>query len=130
MITKLRQVSIPVKDLDEAKEFYTQKLGFSIQTDVEFSPGWRYLTVAPSENSETVLELQKVSDPEQQSQIGESPVMALVMFETDDIETDYQRMKARGVSFMNAPREVPNGKGAGFVDLYGNKFDLYQKINH
>ncbi|MCW9705526.1 VOC family protein [Fodinibius salsisoli] len=130
MIIKSSQVSIPVKDLDEAKEFYTGKLGFVVRTEMEFSPGWRYLTVAPSEKSETVLELQKVNDPERQKRIGKSPVMALVMFETDDIEKDYQVMKKRGVSFMNAPREVPGGKGAAFVDLYGNKLDLYQPMDH
>ncbi len=130
MITKSRQVSIPVKDLDEARAFYTQKLGFVVRTDVEFSPGWRYLTVAPTENSETVLQLQKVDDPEKQSQIGKSPVMALVMFVTDDIEKDFIIMKERGVSFMNEPQEVPGGKGAGFVDIYGNKFDLFQKMEN
>lgn len=130
MIIKSRQVSIPVKDLDEAKAFYIEKLGFVVRADVEFSPDWRYLTVAPNQSSETVLELQKVNDPERQKRIGESLVRALVMFETDDIEKDYQTMKERGVSFMNEPREVPGGKGAAFVDLYGNKLDLYEPVDH
>ncbi len=130
MITKSRQVSIPVKDLDEAKAFYTQKLGFVVRTDVEFSPGWRYLTVAPNGNSETVLQLQKIDNPEKQSQIGKSPVMALVMFVTDGIEKDYKVMKERGASFMNETQDVSHGRGAGFVDLYGNKFDLFQKMKN
>ncbi|SMO46106.1 VOC family protein [Fodinibius sediminis] len=130
MIIKSRQLSIPVKELDEAREFYTQTLGFAIRADINFSPGWRYLTVAPSKECETVLELHHVDDPGKQSRIGKSPVMALVMFETDDIERDYKAMKARGVSFLNEPQEVPGGKGAGFIDLYGNKFDLFQPMEH
>ncbi|MFA1822364.1 VOC family protein [Virgibacillus oceani] len=127
MITQAAQVSILVKDLEEAKEFYTKKLGFIIQDEVLFSPGWKYLTVSPSAANETKLELVKADTPEQEEMIGkQTGNQVFIMFLSDDIEKDYSEMKARGVIFHGKPQSVPGGKGAGFEDLYGNAFDLYQ----
>lgn len=39
---------------------------------------------------------------------------------------NYERLKSRGVKFLEAPREESYGTVAVFVDLYGNKWDLLQ----
>ena len=129
MITQALQITVYVEDVDEAKTFYTETLGFVVRSDEEFTEGWRYLTVAPSENSETVLELQQADTPEKTALIGKQAAdHPLIMFASDDIEQDYQAMKAKGVVFpAGEPKSVPGGKGAPFDDLYGNKFDLYQQ---
>ncbi|MEX1135943.1 MAG: VOC family protein [Balneolales bacterium] len=127
MITKAIQITVFVKDQDEAKKFYTKVLGFVVISEMEFSPGWSYLTVAPDKNNETVLELTKADTPEREAMIGKQAAdQILVMFATDDIEKDYREMKARGVVFHGEPKSVPGGKGVGFEDLYGNQFDMYQ----
>lgn len=127
MITKAIQVTIFVKDQEEAKKFYTEKMGFVVCMEEEFAPGWSYLTVAPNKSNETVLELVKADTPEQEALIGkQSADQVLVMFATDDIEKDYNEMKSRGVVFHGEPQPVPGGKGVGFEDLYGNPFDMYQ----
>lgn len=127
MITQAAQVTILVKDLEEAKHFYTQKLGFIVREEIEFSPGWKYLTVSPSPANETRLDLVKANTPEQVEMIGRQAANhGLVMFLSDDIEKDFREMKARGVVFHGEPKPVPGGKGVGFEDLYGNIFDLYQ----
>lgn len=127
MISRAIQVSVLVRDQEEAKRFYTEKLGFTVCTDRELAPGWRYLTVAPHDRSETMIELLCASTPEQQALVGRQAAdQALAMFASDDIESDYRRMKARGVVFHGEPASVPGGKGVGFEDLYGNQFDLYQ----
>lgn len=128
MITKAIQITIFVEDQDEAKKFYTEKLDFVVRDEIEFEPGWSYLTVAPQEDNETVIELAKADTPEKKALVGkQSAGIALVMFATDDIERDYREMKARGVVFRNAPKAVPGGKGAAFKDLYGNILDMFQK---
>lgn len=127
MITKALQVTIFVKDQDEARKFYTEVLGFVVITDLEFAPGWSYLAVAPDKDNETVLELTKADTPEREALIGKQAAdQALVMFASNDIEKDYRKMKARGVVFHGEPNPVPGGRGVGFEDLYGNQFDLYQ----
>lgn len=129
MFTKAAQISIFVKDQEEAKAFYTDKLGFVICDDMEFSPGWSYLTVSPSKNNETKLELVTADTPESIALIGKQAANhILVMFESDDIEKDYREMKARGVRFHGEPKTVPGGIGVGFEDLYGNQLDLYQPL--
>ncbi|MBD1432310.1 VOC family protein [Sphingobacterium sp. DN00404] len=127
MITKVAQITLLVKDLEEAKKFYMEKLGFSVCTDQMFSPDWRYLTVAPQKDNATVFELVKAKRPEQQKLVGnQSGGQIFVMFQSNDIEGDYIAMKEKGIVFHGTPTTVPGGKGVGFEDLYGNQFDLYQ----
>lgn len=127
MLKKATQITILVKDQEEAKKFYTEQLGFVICEHEEFSPGWIYITVAPSKQNETKLELALADTPESIALIGKQAAdQILIMFETDDIEMDYQEMKARGVIFHGEPKPVPGGIGVGFEDLYGNQLDLYQ----
>ncbi|GLO67991.1 VOC family protein [Oceanobacillus kimchii] len=127
MITQAAQVSILVNNIEEAKHFYTKKLGFIVRDEIELSPRWKYLTVSPDSANETRLELVKAETPEQKELVGkQSANQVFIMFLSDDIEKDYREMKARGVIFHGEPQPVPGGKGVGFEDLYGNAFDLFQ----
>ncbi len=65
MIVKAAQFTILVKDQQEAKQFYTERLGFVVCSDMEFGPGSRYVTVAPREENETLFELVKADTPAQ-----------------------------------------------------------------
>jgi predicted enzyme related to lactoylglutathione lyase len=127
MIKKAYQWTVLVSDQDEAKRFYTEKLGFVIHSDEAFAPEWRYVTVAPQSGCETVLELVRADTPEQKALVGRQAAdQVLIMFQTDDIEKDYREMKARGVVFHGEPKPVPGGKGVGFKDLYGNHLDMFE----
>ncbi|WP_192348752.1 VOC family protein [Algoriphagus sp. Y33] len=127
MLTKVIKITILVNDLEEAKNFYVNKLGFSAVSDMVFSAEWRYLTVAPKKDNATVFEVLKAETPEQKKQVGkQAGGQVLVMFESDNIIDDFNRMKAKGIVFNGEPAEVPEGKGVGFKDLYGNQFDIYQ----
>ncbi|GAB2567868.1 VOC family protein [Gracilibacillus alcaliphilus] len=127
MITQAVQLSVLVKDMEEAKQFYTDVLGFVIRDEIEFTPEWRYLTVSPSASNETKLELVEAKTSEQREMIGRQAAdQVVIMFLSNDIEQDYHEMKARGVVFHGEPKSVPGGIGVGFEDLYGNIFDLYQ----
>ncbi|MEV6331693.1 VOC family protein [Streptomyces sp. NPDC051909] len=43
----LEVVAVPVADLDRAKEFYGEKLGFTVDLDQEVSPGVRIIQITP-----------------------------------------------------------------------------------
>ena len=47
MIERLSHVTIIVRDIDEALDFYTKKLGFEKVMDSPMGPGMRWVTVAP-----------------------------------------------------------------------------------
>ncbi|GAB6926712.1 VOC family protein [Paenibacillus sp. JCM 10914] len=129
MITSAIQVTLFVKDMEASKTYYTEKLGFDVVAEEEFAPGWRYLTVAPHRNNETVLELVQADTPNTEALIGKQAAdQVLIMFASNDIDNDYRELKARGVVFHGEPKSVPGGKGVGFEDLDGNQFDLYQAI--
>jgi|SRR5690606_3770801 len=127
MITRATQITILVKDVEEAKRFYTEKLGFTVCVDQMFSPDWRYLAVAPQRDNATIFELVNAETPEQHKLVGnQAGGQVFIMFHSSDIEGDYIAMKEKGVIFHGAPAAVPGGRGVGFEDLYGNQFDLYQ----
>ncbi|GAA4227519.1 hypothetical protein GCM10022254_15410 [Actinomadura meridiana] len=55
-----------------------------------------------------------------------APRSNLLVLNTDDFRRDYERMRAAGVVFEEAPREEMYGTVAVFRDLYGNRWDLIQ----
>ncbi len=124
MITKLSHVTIWVKNQDDAKKFYVDTLGFKVVIDdAATMPGYRWLTVAPQQQSEMEIVLGAATEPGQIAQIGKQGTWVLA---SDNIQEDYRRLKARGVKVHYEPRENPYGTDFVFEDLYGNTFDLVQ----
>ncbi len=124
MIRKLAVVTIWVNDQDEAKDFYVNKLGFSVRTDDATTvPNYRWLTVAPAEQKELEIVLGMTMDEQQRSLIGKQGTWVL---DSDNIQEDYERLKSRGVKVHNEPRQNPWGTDFVFEDLYGNTFDVLQ----
>ena len=131
MITRLARVTIYVHNQDEALAFYTEKLGLEKRSDVTFGPGARWLTVAPTGQTDFEILLQSpvpaMHGEEFAQKISERVGQGTTwVFFTDDCRADYATLKGRGVSFSSAPQEQPYGVEAVFQDLYGNSFSLLQ----
>ena len=119
-------IALVVRDYDEAIEFYTKKLNFTLIEDT-YQPEQdkRWVVVAPPRSSETTLLLAKASKPEQESFIGNQAGGRVFLFlNTDDFWRDYNEMTAKGVRFVREPKEAEYGTVAVFEDLYGNLWDL------
>ena len=85
------------------------------------------MLVAPPGTGGTDLLLARASTPEEVSRIGNQTGGRVFLFlHTDDFWRDHRAMTARGVKFLEVPREESYGTVAVFVDLYGNKWDLLQ----
>ena len=124
MIRKLSVVTIFVKDQEAAKDFYVNKLGFTVRSDDSKTiPGYRWLTVAPAEQKELEIVLNPAMTDEQRAIIGKQGTFVL---DTDNCQVDYERLKAKGVKFRGEPKVQPYGTDVIFEDLYGNEFDLVQ----
>lgn len=122
------QVALVVRDYDEAIEFYTKKLGFSLVEDT-YQPAQdkRWVVVAPPGARGTNLLLARASSPEQERFIGNQTGGRVFLFlSTDDFRRDHARYVANGITFVREPREEPYGTVAVFEDLYGNLWDLMQ----
>lgn len=128
MKQSLAHVAIVVREYDEAIEFYTKKLNFSLTED-SYQPEQdkRWVVVAPPGSEGTSLLLARASKPEQESVVGNQAGGRVFLFlRTDDFERDYSEMVARGVTFVREPKIEPYGTVAVFEDLYGNLWDLVE----
>ena len=125
---KIKLTSIYVDDQEKALRFYTDVLGFVKKTDVSQGP-YRWLTVAsPEEPDGTELQLALNDDPAaktyQQAQFQQGQPAA--MFFTDDVQADYERIKARGAEFTMPPTQVTGSTIAMVNDTCGNLIQLTQ----
>jgi catechol 2,3-dioxygenase-like lactoylglutathione lyase family enzyme len=122
----IAHVAIVVRDYDEAIAFYTGTLGFELIQDTRLSAEKRWVLVAPP-GSGTSLLLARAANAEQTSRIGNQTGGRVFLFlQTDDFHRDHQSMRARGVRFVEPPREEVYGLVAVFEDLYGNRWDLIE----
>jgi catechol 2,3-dioxygenase-like lactoylglutathione lyase family enzyme len=124
-------VALVVRDYDEAIEFYTKKLHFTLVEDT-YQPEQdkRWVVVAPPGSNGTSLLLAKASKPEQEPFVGNQTGGRVFLFlNTDDFWRDHARMIAAGITFVREPKTEPYGTVAVFQDLYGNLWDLLQLNN-
>ena len=126
MDTNLAQISILVKDYDEAIDYYTVKLGFDLVGDTELGEGKRWVVVKPKGSGSASIVLAK-AEADQINFIGKQGGGRVFLFlHTDDFWRDHQRMTENGVVFKEEPRTEVYGTVAVFEDLYGNFWDLLE----
>lgn len=120
------QVALVVRDYDEAIAYFTKTLGFELVEDTP-QPGKRWVRVKPPLGDTTLL-LARAANPEQESRIGNQTGGRVFLFlGTTDFRADYERLKARGVQFIEEPRSETYGMVVVFKDLYGNRWDLVEQ---
>ncbi|WP_028974560.1 VOC family protein [Spirochaeta cellobiosiphila] len=121
-------IALVVRDYDEAIEFYTQKLHFTLLEDT-YQPEQdkRWVIISPPGSTGTTILLARASKPEQEDYIGaQSGGRVFLFLNTDDFWRDYEEMLTRGIEFVRPPKEADYGLVAVFKDLYGNLWDLLQ----
>ncbi|HWG60740.1 MAG TPA: VOC family protein [Streptosporangiaceae bacterium] len=134
MITGISIVSIWVLDQDEAKEFYTKKLGFAATNDITMDNGMRWLTVRPpgSTGQEFLLmdPAHSMLDAETADQVRELVAKGALspgVIATTDCRGDYKVLADRDVDFIQPPTERPYGIEAVMRDNSGNWFSFTQR---
>lgn len=126
---RLQSFSVIVRDYEEARDWYTSKLGFTVVRDQAFGKGERFLLVAPPGQTDVGIVLQKaVREPS-----ADEPEMATdysdrlgkqvnIVLRSDAVRAYAESLAARGVTLTAPVRVMPWGTQATFVDLYGNSF--------
>lgn len=127
MKQSIAQVTLVVRDYDEAIAFYTQKLSFTLVEDTPLPEEQkRWVVVAPPGGGTGIL-LARASKPEQEAFIGnQSGGRVFLFLSTDDFWRDYRQMEKKGIRFVRQPQKTDYGTVAVFADLYGNLWDLIQ----
>jgi predicted enzyme related to lactoylglutathione lyase len=125
---KIKVTTLYVDDQEKALRFYTDVLGFTKKNDFSQGP-YRWLTVASAEDPNGVeLQLASNSSPAakafQQATFQQNqPAM---MFFTDDIKADHERIKSRGAEFTMPPTDVTGSTIAMLKDTCGNLIQITQ----
>ena len=121
------QLALVVEDYDEAIDFYTKKLHFTLVEDTAMSPTKRWVVVAPPGSNGCRLLLAKAADETQKSRVGNQTGGRVFLFlHTDNFERDYQNLLDQGVTIVRQPAKEAWGMVAVFQDLYGNLWDLIE----
>jgi catechol 2,3-dioxygenase-like lactoylglutathione lyase family enzyme len=133
---RIANAQLWVTDQDEALEFYTQKVGMEVRSDVTPPEmgNFRWLTVGPAGQPDVAITLMAIPGPpvmdeETAEQVGSLVAKGFagtVFLTTDDVRADYEELKGRGVEFTEEPEERPYGIDSGFRDPSGNSLRLTQ----
>jgi catechol 2,3-dioxygenase-like lactoylglutathione lyase family enzyme len=127
MITKVGTVSLFVADQERARAFYTEKLGMELRTDAPLYPGAaeRWIAVAPAgAETEIVLYLPDENWSHYKQVVGNSQALTL---QVDDLQTTYNELSGKGVTFTQEPETQPWGTYAVLEDSEGNQLLLVEQ---
>ncbi len=125
---KIKLTSVYVDDQDKGLRFYTEVLGLTKKADFSNGP-FRWLTVAsPEEPDGAELQLALNDNPAakayQQARFEQG--QPAIMFYTDDVKGDHERISARGGAFAMPPTEVTGATIAQLNDTCGNLVQITQ----
>ena len=127
MILNVVQSALLVRDYDEAKQFYCDKLGFELVEDTPLPAGKRWVRLRAAGHQGSEILLSRAVGDDQRSVVGNQAGGRVLLFlHTDDLLADYKRMRECGIEFVEEPRKESYGTVAVFKDLYGNRIDLIE----
>lgn len=128
---KIKTLSIPVLDQANALQFYTEKLGLILKTDIDVGGGNRWLTVESKEeeNGAEIL-LEPAPLHFEPSRVYQKAIkdagLPVAQLEVDDVEKEYARLTDLGVTFTVKPTSVGTAAIAILDDTCGNLLQLVQ----
>ena len=133
---KINSAQLWVNDQEEALAFYTQTLGMEIRSDVTLAElgDFRWLQVGPPGQDDIAITLMAIPGAPVMDDETAEQVRALmakgfagtVFLTTEDLDADFEALKARGVEFIDKPEQRPYGIDSSFRDPSGNHFRLTQ----
>ena len=125
-------VGVYVRDQDEALDFYVNKLGFQVHTDVR-NGDYRWLTVHHPAQPAVQLGLFKPQPPVMDEATAQSLQQAVakgamppLVLNVADCRADYERLRSKGVEFTQEPVERYGNIDANFRDPSGNGWKMIQ----
>ena len=133
---RIASAQLWVRDQDEALDFWTRKVGMEVTSDVTVPEmgNFRWLAVSPPGQPDIAIVLMAIPGAPVMDGKTADDVRSLmsrgfagtVFLTTDDCQSSYEQLKARGVEFTEEPEDRPYGIDAGFRDPSGNSVRLTQ----
>lgn len=133
MIKGLGITTVWTTDQQRTKAFFTEKLDFEVRSDLAMGD-MRWVTVGAKDQPGVELALMSLDGPGLDPESAEAlkklvakGVLGAGAFHTDDCRGDYETFRARGVEFLQEPKERPYGIEAIFRDDNGNWYSLTER---
>ena len=118
MDMKLELVTVPVSDVDRAKAFYTEKLGFHAEHDHRVSDRLRFVQLTPPGSACSISIGEGLTDAVPGSAAGLQVVV-------DDIDAARAELSRRGVDTGDV-QDFPWGRFLFLTDPDGNRWAVQQ----
>ncbi|WP_419822366.1 VOC family protein [Anoxybacterium hadale] len=103
---------LPVDDMGKARDYYENTLGLALKFDFS-AKGMIAFRIGEEEPAIILKDV---------SRFGESKPS--VWLEVENVESEYARLKAKGVAFLSEPIEIHTGLAVEFEDPFGNRFGI------
>jgi catechol 2,3-dioxygenase-like lactoylglutathione lyase family enzyme len=124
MDLKLEVVPMPVSDVDAAKAFYTEKVGFNLDHDVEPGNGMRVVQMTPPGSACSVVIGEGLP-------LGEPGSVKGVQLVVEDIDAVREALAGRGVPVGEVqqlgPEGTPGSRFCFFQDPDGNEWAIQER---
>ena len=118
MRARIEVVTVPVTDVDRAKEFYVDRLGFTLDHDQTVSDAIRFVQTTPPDSACSISFGRGLSTMEPGS-------LSAVMMVVDDAEAARAELLAAGVDASEVDPQ-PWGRFVTFADPDGNRWTLQE----
>ncbi|MEM1262586.1 MAG: VOC family protein [Pseudomonadota bacterium] len=125
--TQLTAIALLVHDYDEAVSWFCECLDFELREDTPLGDGGKRWVVVGPKAGGAGLVLAKAKNTAERAAVGrQAPDRVWLFYDTDNFADEYERLRGRGVTFIETPRSEVYGQVVVFEDLYGNRWDLRQ----
>ena len=118
MDMKIELVAIPVTDVDRAKDFYVDKVGFNADHDFQVTDELRFVQLTPPGSACSIVIGTGITEMAPGSQTGLQVVV-------EDVEAIRAELTGRGVDTTEVDRQ-PWGSFSFFSDPDGNRWAMQQ----
>lgn len=115
---RLEMVTVPVSDVDRAKSFYVDQLGFALTQDVQVDSDHRFVELAPPGSACSIALTAGYVDSLPGSLRG-------AQFNVDDVDRAHAFLRSSGVH-TSAVQEYPWGRFCFFSDVDGNEWSVHE----
>ena len=125
MINKVGQIMLYVNNQAETVKFWTEKVGFTVISEVDNGQGLRFIELAPTKESETSIILHnKEFIAKMQPELNlNTPSL---MFFSENLENLYKDFSDKNITVGDLVT-MPTGKVFNFADNEGNYFAVMEK---
>jgi lactoylglutathione lyase len=139
MIDSIGGAVVIVSDQQKAIEFYTQKLGFELKSDIPFggdgssSEGLRWVEVAPKQSQSSISLM--VPNPMMMSDGVEIEAIKKsigaetgIWFYSKNMQSTYEELKRKGVDITAPEKQEWGGIMSKVKDQDGNSFSIISSL--